>query len=292
MEQIRKILIIGSKGMAGHVIYHYLRSHSDFVIIDIARNNDYHTPSYQLSVTDFGSLTKILETEKPNYVINCIGILNNEAEENPDNAILLNSYFPHFLARMGSILDFKLIHISTDCVFNGKTGGYTEHSEKNGVGFYAQTKSLGEVTYGNNLTLRTSIIGPELKKTGIGLFHWFMQQCGTIRGYRNAYWTGVTTIELAKAILSAIEKNISGLHHLVYEKKINKYDLIILFKKIFKMGSITIEPYDEYNIDKSLIKTNDLFDYKVPSYSSMVKEMRHWIETHPELYSHYLSIKI
>ena len=236
---MKKVVIIGSKGMAGHILYNYFRENTAFDVVDIARGVDFHTPAYQLDVTDFKDLEQIFKTEKPDVVINCIGVLNKDAEDHPDKAVLLNSYFPHFLARSGNENEFKVIHISTDCVFNGKKGGYTELSEKDGVGFYAETKSLGEVNYGKHLTLRTSIIGPELKCNGIGLFHWFMQQHGTIKGYRQAYWTGVTTLELTKAIIAAINQNIFGLHNLVNEEKINKYDLTTLFKQVFEKNEIS-----------------------------------------------------
>lgn len=285
---MKKILIAGSKGMAGHVIYNYFKEKSDFDIVDIARGTDFHVPKHQLDLTDFRSLEEVLQSENPDYVINCIGILNKDAEENPDKAILLNSYLPHFFAKCGKNIGFKFIHISTDCVFSGKKGGYTEDSVKDGIGFYAQTKALGEVTYGNNLTLRTSIIGPELKINGIGLFHWFMQQNGIIKGYRQAYWTGVTTLELAKAINEAIKQNITGLHHLVNSDKINKYDLINIFKEVFEKRELIIEPFDDYKVDKSLVKTNNIFDYTIPCYFDMIMEMKTWITRHKVLYSHYL----
>jgi len=284
---MRKVLIIGSKGMAGHVIYNYLKENTDFTIIDIARGIENHTPTYQIDVTDFDSLNMLLKKEKPDYVINCIGILNKDAEDNPEKSILLNSYFPHFLAKIGKTINFRLIHISTDCVFDGKKGGYTEDSIKDGKGFYAETKALGEVTYHNNLTIRTSIIGPELKENGIGLFHWFMHQNGKIKGYKNAYWTGITTIELAKVIVAAIENGITGLHHIVNKEKINKYDLVNLFKLIFDKSNIEVEPFEEYRIDKSLIKTNNSFNYTVPSYKQMVQEMKIWIDKKKSFYKFY-----
>lgn len=284
---MEKVVIIGSNGMAGHVIFYYLKENTNFNLIDIARGTEFHIPSYQVDVTDFTALKSIFLAEKPSIVINCIGILNKDAEDHPDKAILLNSYFPHFLARAGNEIGFKVIHISTDCVFSGKKGGYTETSEKDGIGFYAQTKALGEVDYGKHLTLRTSIIGPELKKNGIGLFHWFMQQTGVIKGYSTAFWTGVTTIELAKAIVAAIDQEISGLHHLVNEKKINKYDLILLFQAAFKNPDLTIEPYDGYRIDKSLLRTDDSFNYKVPSYEAMIRDMKKWVTEKKYLYSFY-----
>lgn len=284
---MKKVLIIGSKGMAGHVIYNYFKENTDFSVIDIARGSDGHLPTHQIDVTKFESLTDVLKTEMPDYVINCIGILNRDAEDNPEKSILLNSYFPHFLAKNGKALNFRLIHISTDCVFDGKKGGYTEDSFKDGKGFYAETKALGEVTYANNLTIRTSIIGPELKEDGIGLFHWFMNQKGKIKGYTDAYWTGITTLELAKVIVAAISEGITGLHHVVNNEKINKYDLVSLFKQIFDKTDIEVEPYDDYKVDKSLLKTNDSFSYTVPSYKQMLQEMRVWIDENHALYKFY-----
>lgn len=286
MEQVDKVLIVGSKGMAGHVIYHYCKAYTGFNVVDIARNNDFHIPTHVLDVSDFGSLDTVLKLEKPNYVINCIGVLNQDAERNPDKAILLNSYLPHFLAKRGEELGFKLIHISTDCVFSGKQGGYIESSPLDGEGFYSKTKALGEVNYGGHLTIRTSIIGPELNDNGIGLFHWFMQQKGTIKGYTEAYWTGVTTIELSRAIVEGINQNISGLHHLVNGEKINKYDLANLFKAVFKKDAVKIVPYADYKVDKSLVKTDDTFSYQVPSYEIMVNQMKDWIVQYSSLYKY------
>lgn len=283
----KKVLILGSKGMAGHVLFHYFKENTDFAVIDIARNNDFFNSSFNFDLADFGSLSNIISTERPSVVINCAGILNKDAEDNPDQAILINSYLPHYLAKLGEKEKFfKLIHISTDCVFNGKKGGYTINDFKDGIGFYAQSKALGEITYGNNLTLRTSIIGPELRENGIGLFQWFTKQHGEIMGYSNAYWTGVTTIELAKAIVAAINQNITGLHHLVYEEKISKYDLIELFRSVFNREDIQVAKYDNYHIDKSLIKNKSNFEFEVPSYETMIGEMKDWIQKHKSLYNY------
>ncbi len=283
---MKKIIIIGSKGMAGHLMYNFFKETTEFNVVDISRDAQFHTPSYQIDLSDFKSVNKAIDREMPEIVINCVGILNNNAESHPDTAILMNSYFPHFLAHTGNEMGFKLIHISTDCVFSGKKGGYTEQSERDGVGFYAQTKALGEVTYGKHLTFRTSIIGPELKTNGIGLFNWFMQQQGTIKGYTEAYWTGVTTLELAKAIIAAINQDLSGLHHLVNGEKISKYDLLQLFKIIFKKPTVEIIPFVEYKVDKSLINTNNDFDYTVPPYKKMIEDLENWVKGHPNLYNY------
>ena len=287
---MKKLLIIGSKGMAGHIVYHYLKENSDYNIIDISRNNQFFKSSYNLDVSNFKELENILNVEKPDIVINCLGILNKDAEDHPDKAILLNSYFPHFLAMEGNKKHFKLIHISTDCVFNGKKGNYLENSPKDGIGYYAQSKAMGEIDYGNHLTIRTSIIGPELKQNGIGLFDWFMKQKGEIKGYTKAFWTGISTVELAKAILVAIEQNISGIHHLVNGRKINKFTLLNLFRNFFNTD-IEISSYDDYEIDKSLIISKKEFRYVVPDYSVMIKEMKEWIIDHSDKYHYVISVE-
>lgn len=281
-----KILLIGSKGMAGHVIYNYFKENSNFEIVDIARTVEHHTPTYQLDISDFEALKNILIIEKPVFVINCIGVLNQYAENNPADAILLNSYLPHFLAKNGRELNYKLIHISTDCVFSGKKGDYKEDSIKDGAGFYATTKALGEVIYGPHITLRTSIVGPELKNNGIGLLDWFLNQKGDIIGFSRAFWTGITTLELAKAIIKAINQDISGLHHLVNNQKISKNDLLNLFKITFERSDINITSNADYFVDKSLIRTSYNFDYEVPSYEVMMQELKDWILSHPNLYNY------
>ena len=124
--------------------------------------------------------------------------------------------------------------------FSGKEGSYTEDSFKNGIGFYAQSKALGEVINTKDLTFRTSIIGPELKQNGIGLFHWFMNQSGDVSGYKEAFWSGVTTIELAKAIDQAIDQKLTGLYHLVNNNKISKYDLLDYINTVFRNDKILI----------------------------------------------------
>lgn len=160
----------------------------------------------------------VIIKEKPDVIINCIGALIKESEEHPDRAVFINSFFPHYLARLGNELNFKLIHLSTDCVFSGEKGDYSETDFKDGKDFYAQTKALGEIINGDHLTFRTSFIGPEMKERGTGLFHWFMTQNGKVYGYSRVYWTGITTLELAKAIDRAIEKNLKSLYHLVPQK--------------------------------------------------------------------------
>lgn len=284
---MKRVLIIGSNGMAGHMIFRYLNKYSDFDVFDIARANSDHKPTYELDVSDFGSLGNILKRDKFDIVINCVGILNNFAVEHPDEAILLNSYLPHFLVKHGKEAGFKVIHISTDCVFSGNEGSYREDSFKNGVGLYAQSKALGEIEDEVNLTIRTSIIGPELKKNGIGFFNWFMQQSDRVDGYNQAFWSGVTTLQLAKNIIEIINTPLlTGLIHLTNGNRVNKYDLLIMFNTIFNRG-VAITPYPDFKVDKSVINTRTDVKFSIPNYLTMISEMKDWMFENKFLYKQY-----
>ena len=283
-----KVLILGANGMAGHVITSGLREDSLFLdIISVARKDSLIKPDFLIDVTDFIELENLVKKIKPNVIINCIGLLNSTAEQNPHKAILINSYLPHFLEFITINTKTKVIHISTDCVFSGKDGNYTESSFKDGIGYYAQTKALGEIVNNKDLTFRTSIIGPEINSNGIGLFHWFYQQNGYIQGYTNALWTGITTIELLNALKVAInDYNLVGLYHLVNNKKISKYHLLELMNNEFKKRNILIAD-DKYKIDKSLLNTRKDFIHHIKEYDEMIKEMKIWISNHKDIYRHY-----
>ena len=282
----KRILIIGSKGMAGHLLYYYFKERKGFHVADISRSADFFASAYQLDVTDLASLLNVLKQEKPGIVINCTGILNTAANTHPDKAIFINSYLTHWLAKTGDELGYRLIHLSTDCVFNGRRGNYTETDLPDGLDMYSRTKALGEVYYDSHLNLRTSIIGPELKTDGIGLFNWFMHQEKNIQGYVNAIWTGVTTLELAKSIEKAINNNVTGLYQLVNGTKISKYELLVLFKKVFNKDTIVIEKFTKSALsDKSLISSRN--ELPVKGYEDMLIEMKEWMCNHKEMYAQY-----
>ena len=283
---MKKILVIGCKGMAGHVVKNYLESTQNYDVWGLARGV-LAEKIINLDVSSTKKLKNVLNKGDFDVVINCIGLLNKTAEDNPELAIWFNSYFPHLLASFGEKYNFKLIHISTDCVFSGKEGAYKEDSFKNGIGFYAQSKALGEVVNSKDLTFRTSIIGPELKPDGIGLFHWFMNQAGVISGFTEVFWTGVTTIELAKAINEAIIQELTGLYQLTNSTKICKYDLVSDLNRVFKSNEVKITPNSDYKIDKSLINSRKDFDYNIPIYAIMIEEMKEWMLSYSKFYGHY-----
>lgn len=281
---MKKILIFGAAGMAGHVAATFLRNTGEYQVIRCARGVS-EAAEVGVDITDSAKVLEVLRQYRPDYVLNCVGMLVAACAALPDQAILVNSYFPNYLAKLGEKLNFRLIHISTDCVFSGERGGYREDDFRDGDTPYARTKTLGEIIDGRNLTIRTSIIGPELKSDGTGLFHWFMRQHGVIRGYTQAFWSGVTTVELSKAIHAAIQQNLTGLYQLTMPKKISKYELLGLFRELWSREDITIEPYDGYFCDKSMTCTRRDFDYRLPvSYRVMLQEMKDWMSRHSTRY--------
>ncbi|MBU1077540.1 MAG: NAD-dependent epimerase/dehydratase family protein [Spirochaetes bacterium] len=284
---MKKIMIFGSTGMAGHVLTYYLLSIKKYKIINISHKYKLNNESIVLDIGEIKTVKKLILKMKPDIIVNFIGILIKASEQRPDRAIFINSYFPHFLEQFGAEHNIKIIHLSTDCVFSGKIGDYSEMDKKDGEGFYAQSKALGEIINDKDLTFRTSIVGPELKSDGEGLFHWFMNQRGKIRGHSQVYWTGITTLELAKAVDAAIEQDLAGLYHLIPDKKISKYELLLLFKKIWEKNNVYIEKFEELGLDKSLINNRADFNYKVKGYQEMQEELYDWMNQHKELYKQY-----
>ncbi|WP_338654118.1 sugar nucleotide-binding protein [Sporosarcina psychrophila] len=281
-----KFLVLGATGMAGHTISLFL-SEKGHEVTTFSRTAFPYCKNINGDIMDDFLLNSILVKENYNVVINCIGILNEACELVPSRAVYLNSYLPHFIADKLKNTNTKLIHMSTDCVFSGKSGPYSEDSARDGETFYDRTKALGEVNDNKNLTFRNSIIGPDMKRNGIGLFDWFMKQQGTINGFTGAIWTGVTTLTLAKAMEKAAIEDLTGLYHLVNNQSISKFDLLNQFNANFKADELTILPSDSVNADKTLINNRQDFSFKVPSYENMIIEMKQWIWTHKNLYPHY-----
>lgn len=280
-----QFLVLGASGMAGHVICIYLKERGHDVIGFSRRKVDF-VESISGDATDFSLLKGIIEIGHFDAVINAIGILNQFAELNKETAILLNGYLPHYLAKITADMDTQIIHMSTDCVFSGHSGPYTENALRDGGTFYDRSKAVGELDDEKNLTLRNSIVGPDINAEGIGLLNWFMKQ-SEVNGYTKAMWTGLTTLQLAKTMERAAEVKAHGLVNMVYKKNISKYDLLRLFNRHLRENKVIIHPFDEFSVDKTLVRTNFDFDYKVPDYETMVAEMAIWMKNHKELYPHY-----
>jgi dTDP-4-dehydrorhamnose reductase len=217
----------------------------------------------------------VLSDLRPNVVINAVGIVKQRSTA--DEAIPsleINALLPHRLAVLCKAVGARLVHMSTDCVFSGRKGRYRETDPSDAEDLYGRTKYLGEVQEPNCVTLRTSMIGPELSRK-TGLLEWFLAQRGTIRGYRNAIFSGFTTIELARIIemLLARFPEASGLYH-VSTAPISKFDLLNLLKQRLDLA-VEITPFDDFRCDRSLDSSRfqSEFGYRPPEWPAMVDEL-------------------
>ncbi len=281
---MKKILILGSTGMLGHQVVFRLNENPDLQVFDLSFRNKLRDQTIICDVTDFTKLENLIEEICPEFIINCIGILIKGSSENPKNSILINAYLPHFLVSVGDKIGAKVIHISTDCVFSGKKGGYIESDFRDADDVYGRGKALGEIFSVKHLTLRTSIIGPELKNNGEGLFHWFMNQSSEVNGFTQAFWGGVTTTELSKIIEFSIVNDLSGLFHVTNQNPISKFDLLQLLNVEFKKG-LRINLVEGKKVDKSLKTMFPETIPQIPDYPQMIYEMRIWMQKNLNLYS-------
>ena len=281
-----KFLVFGCNGMAGHLVSLYLKEKGHYVV-GFARSESGLLKTITGNALDIQSVRAAVQSDTFDSIVNCIGVLNQFAENNKAQAVYLNSFFPHYLAELTKTTSTQVIHISTDCVFSGKRGQYTEEDLRDGTTFYDRSKALGELEDDKNVTLRQSIIGPDIKTSGIGLLNWFMQQEGPLNGFTGALWTGLTTLQLAKVIEEAAKVKAYGLHNIVPDHYISKYDLLGLFNKYMRNGSVIIAPVDRMAANKSLKRTKFNFAKQIPDYEQMTAELADWMRAHKHLYPHY-----
>lgn len=285
-----KFLVLGCNGMLGHVVCLYLIE-SGYQVVGVARRNlGYGVHTITLDLSDLDYLSGVIRTGSFDVVVNCSGVLNQFAEERKVEAIRINTLLPHFLCEVTVGLRTRVIHISSDGVFSGASGKYGENSFKDGANFYSRTKALGEIETEKDLTIRTSVVGPDMSFSGIGLFNWFMKQKGEVQGFSRVIWTGQTNLQLAKTIEFASQQKPTGIYNVVPQKWITKMDLLRLFSKHCRNDNISIVPSDAVISDFSLVNEREGFEYSVPDYETMVSEMSHWIQAHSKLYPHYQSV--
>jgi len=279
-----RILIFGAGGMLGHKLCQELKAkHEVFATV---RGNSNELQNYgifdgitlldNIAATDAGSILNAVEIGQPDVVINAIGIIKQlPTSADVINTLSVNSIFPNRLAEISEKYGFRLICISTDCVFNGEKGYYSEFDTPDAYDLYGQSKRFGEVTSGNCITLRTSIIGRELG-TSHSLVDWFLSnKGGTAKGYTNAIYSGFPTIVFADIINSLIIKHpkLSGLFH-VSSEPINKFELLKLVNTAFDVD-IDIEPFADFKIDRSLNsdKFRNITGFQPQPWPEMIQRM-------------------
>jgi dTDP-4-dehydrorhamnose reductase len=276
-----KILIFGVNGMLGNAIFKYFSTKNKYDVIGISRKTitEFNFLSDKIKVhadvTDYENLIQIFMENKPDIVINCIGIIKqSEISKNVLDTIPINSLFPHKLGFLCKLSNSRLIHFSTDCVFSGIKGNYNEFDNPDPIDLYGRSKLIGEVNEENTITLRTSIIGHELN-TNKSLLNWFLSSKNEIKGYKNAFFSGLTTLEVAKTLEKYIFPNpkLSGLYHLASDR-ISKYELLKIISQEYK-HEINIIPDHNYFIDRSLNcdKLKIETGYEITSWTKQIKEM-------------------
>lgn len=284
---MRKVLIFGASGMAGHILYDVLSKNSTLQVLGTFSSTNIPNKGVQIEISNTSAVQELLQSFSPDVVINCIGVLIKGSQAHPDKAIYANAYWPHYLCRLGKELNFKLIHISTDCVFSGNSnGGYIESSTRDARDLYGMSKALGEINDDRNLTIRTSIIGPEIKPNGEGLLHWFMKQQGNLNGYKSSIWSGVTTLELARFISWVINENLTGIFHLTNNEPISKFDLLKLINEVHK-NNVEILSESDYVSNKSFLNTREGLDFQVNSYRVMIEKQFEFMKQNSLLYIQY-----
>lgn len=280
-----KILILGGSGMLGHRLWLNLsKFHETWVTVRGDGSEIPNIPEFpreyirpMVDALNFDQIIRSLASIQPDLVINCIGLIKQQGHiaKDPLFSISLNAMLPHRISMICRTAKIRMVHISTDCVFSGKKGSYTEEDQSDAEDLYGRTKFLGEVAYPHCVTLRTSLIGQELK-THLGLIEWFLAQKGTIQGFTRAIYTGFTTDELSRVIKDCIIPNpeLRGVVQ-VSSDPISKYDLLQLAKQAYKRDDINIVPNDEFFCDRSLDSTRfrQITGYQPPSWPEMVQEM-------------------
>ncbi len=276
----KKILVLGVNGLLGHRVFINLNKNKKFKVIGTLRsmnkNNIFIKKKIieNFNVLNFDNLKKKINYIRPDFIINCIGVTNKKIKNNKtSDLILINSVLPHYLDSLSKKLKFKLIHISTDCVFSGLKNFYTEIDPCDVQDLYGLTKFIGEIRNSKNLTIRTSIIGHEMSEKN-GLLEWFLSQ-KSVKGFSKVVYSGVTTNQLSEIIERCITKyNLSGLFQ-VSSKPISKFELLKLIKKIYKKD---IKIKKSVKMKKKLILNSKKFTkktkYLVKPWKDQIEEMR------------------
>ena len=280
----KKVLVIGANGMLGGSIFRYFSREAGFEVLGTVRSvasqqqlasMGFTNTICGVDVHDDTALEKVFADFKPDFVFNCVGLIKQlAASKKAVSAIEINALLPHRLAELASHYGGKLIHFSTDCVFSGTAGMYQEHDTPDATDIYGRSKLIGEVDYTPHLTLRTSIIGHELN-SNVSFVDWFLSQEGTVKGFSNAFFSGLPTIYVAKFLHQYVLNNaaLTGLYHLSVDR-IDKFTLLSMIKEVYGKD-IAIENYSDFAIDRSLdsSRLRDAVNFVPPSWLELIQDM-------------------
>jgi len=285
MNDQKKVLVFGATGMLGHTLFRYFSEKNIYNTFGTIRsNNQFEFFSKKLGkklitgidIENLDLVKKVLNNFNPDIVVNCVGLIKQlPVSRDPIRMISINSLFPNYLANLCNAINSRLIHLSTDCVFSGHKGMYTEKDFPDGNDLYAQSKYLGEVNSPNTVNIRTSLIGHEIKNS-LSLLEWFLAQKEEVRGYSGAIFSGLPTVEMSRVIHDYVipYDKLQGICNISAEP-ISKYDLLKLIAKVYNK-SINIIPDDivkaNYSLDSNSFRLST--GYCPPKWDELIKAMR------------------
>jgi len=259
-----KVVVLGDTGMLGGMLKRYLEKQDDIDVVGLSRKDGLNVGPY---FNEAQTLNAIDVLDSPDFIINCIGaikpVFNDKARQT--EAIYTNAVFPHELVSWNHRFEVgaKIIHITTDCVFDGADGGYTEKRPHNALDDYGRSKSLGEPD--DCMVLRTSIIGPEWNGNKRSLLQWFLGR-GNVNGYDNHIWNGLTTLELSRCISDIINMELysNGTYHL-FSNDVTKYELLRIMESWWKLGIAVHKTSAPHICNRTLRTTKSLNNTLKPS---------------------------
>lgn len=277
-----RVLILGSTGMKGHVIYQTFQERG-YQVFGLASHPHSKFVDYVIDVTNEYEFKKFLRNNKFDIIINAIGVLVEESKNDVILATYLNGLLPHIVLESIDSEKTLFVHLSTDCVFSGMNGPYRENDKPDGSRPYDITKRLGEKLDHQTLIVRSSVIGPELTTSTIGLLNWFLLSEGEINGYANVEWNGLTTFEFARELYRIIQEKKRGIIHLYASQTLSKYELLAKCNVILKRSKQLNESNAQLSTNKSLLS-----NINRPSnldYETMLQEVKDKLNS-DSIYSH------
>ena len=287
---MNRILVLGKDGMLGTMVSKYFTSLNEYEVYLTSRRDDLTVFNDNVRKFDVSKdpLEILINEVNPDFLINCIGIIkpeiNEDNKESIEKAININTYFPLKISQLAKNKNFKYIQIGTDCVFSGGVGDYLEDASQDANDIYGKTKIGGETEHADKYILRGSIVGPE-SGDGKSLLNWFLSQSSNkVNGFSDHMWNGITTLNFAKIVDGIIKNNNFNFHtqHVVPKDEVSKYDLLIYFKKYFDVDVIIEKSNSSNSVNRSLKTNNQDKNIKlwkdagyssVPSIEENIKEL-------------------
>lgn len=286
-----KCLVIGASGMAGHVLSLYLIQ-AGHDVTAMCRSDLSFCRTIKVDLRDDEAVRDAIRSGQYDAVFNYAALLNADSLQNPVEAIQINSRLPHYLASITADMPTRIVQMSSDGIFKGSSGMYGSGAFPDAVDLYGMSKALGELDDGKNVTIRTSVIGPDTRESGTGLFNWFMKQQGHVFGYTRVLWNGLSSLELARAMEAVALSKAVGIINLTPREFVSKFGLLQYFKDYFREhDTIEIEQVSDPVSDHRLVRGVDDFDFTPKGYSEQFADLKAWVNENRSLYPSYYFVR-